>query len=438
MILGVRTFAGLLLLAICSTVPAQTRQAAPNSSPAGREAEADGCLDRKAGKLELTNSLDWVVYYLTGQTAGLENHIGDEVKVRGIETSPEKTSAPSTPWDRVPPTMQVSSVEIVTRKNPEGVRPNLGSLDTWVSYENPQYGVRLRYPATFTQGRQGYPTVQSNFAGEAATTDDPIVNVAIPRTTYPDSNYVDGNFTVFVNPKIDNDGTCKQFRTFWPENTGSTTVNGVSYSRTLGGGVAAGTAYSGYNFHTFQNGLCYEFSLNFAEGNGGVMDIPCSIQWVSEDNLFELMRAILAQVSFAKPLFQVAAVEEPKQKIVPSVISFEHGPVLAKPIIRGTPITIGISWKTTNADYVQIRYPCIESVFASTVQSPGYGLGKCGESTDTNLPPSGSMSLMLNNFTPNPIDLVFTLEPFRDGVGYPKESKTISIPASPHPPIQKK
>jgi hypothetical protein len=119
--------------------------------------------------LELTNSSYWVVYYLTGQVAGLENHIGDELKVRGIETSPEKPGAPSSPGDRVPPTLQVTSVEVVTRKNPDGVPPVMGNLDTWVSYDNPEYGVRLRYPSTFTSGQQGYPTVQSNFAGEALT-----------------------------------------------------------------------------------------------------------------------------------------------------------------------------------------------------------------------------------------------------------------------------
>ena len=93
----------------------------------------------------------------------------------------------------------------------------------------------------------------------------------------------------------------------------------------------------------------------------------------------------------------------------------------------------GVSWKTANADYVQIRYPCTKALYASTVQSPGYGLGKCGENTDTNLPPNGSMGLLVNNFNPTPVELVLTLEPFRDGVGYPKESKTISILAAPRP-----
>jgi hypothetical protein len=437
MIPGVRTFAGLLLLAICSTVQAQTRQAAQSSSPAAKEVGADGCLDRKVGRFELTNAFDWVVYYLTGQTAGLENHIGDELKVRGIETSPGKPSAASLPQDRVPPTLRVTGIEVLTHKNPEGVRPILGSLASWVSYDNPEYGVRLRYPSTFTQGQQSYPPWPSNFAGEVGGAGNLVIAVRIPKTTYPDSNYVDGNFSLFVGPKIDNEGTCTQFRTFWPEHTGSTTVNGVSYSRTIGGdGVAAGTASSDYDFHTFQNGLCYEFSFNFAESNGGGMDVPCSMQWVSENNEFELMRAVLAQVSFAKPLFQAAGHLESKQKIVPSVISFEHGPIPPPPRPGSIPMATGVSWKTANADYVQIRYPCIKSLFASTVQpSSGYGLGQCGDQTDTNLPPNGSMGLLVNNFNPTPVELVLTLEPFRDGVGYPRGSKSISISALPHAPL---
>ena len=431
MIRNMKVFAGSIFLAISSIVAqAQASPVSTQNSPAAMpsEVEADGCLDRKAGRFELTNAFWYVTYYLTGKTAGLENHIGDELKVRGTAVQSPEPSNPASPTEgRRPPTLRVTSVEVLVRKNPEGVQPVLGSLARWVSYDNPEYGVRLRYPATFTEGQLGYPAVQSNFPGEAATTDSPIVNVSIPRTTYPDSNYVDGNFTVFVNPRIDNEGTCKQFRTFWPENTGSTTVTGISYSRTVSGGVAMGTAYSGYDFHTFQNGLCYEFSFNFAEGNGGGLDVPCSMQWVSEDNNFELIRAVLSQVSFAKPLFNGAASAEPNQKVVPSVISFEHGPILEQPLIRGTPNTIGISWKTANADYVQIRYPCTKSLFASTVQSPGYGLGKCGGNTDTNLPPNGSMSLLVDNFNPAPVDVVFTLEPFRDGVEYPKESKSISI-----------
>ncbi len=121
------------------------------------------------------------------------------------------------------------------------------------------------------------------------------------------------------------------------------------------------------------------------------------------------------------------------------MISFEHGPTLEQPVGRGRLTTVGISWRTTNADYVQIRYPCTKFLYASTVQPSSYGLGECGGKTGINLPSNGSMSLLLSNYNPAPVELLLTLEPFLDGVEYPKESKTISIsaPVSPHaPPLQ--
>jgi hypothetical protein len=433
----------IALLAIAIAVPlrsslwAQTSQQKNSSSS---EVEVEGCLDRKEGRFELTNAFWWVVYYLTGRTAGLENHIGDEVTLHGLEVPSPAPSTPATSTEeRRPPTLHVTSVEFMVHKNPEGVRPILGNLDTWVSYENPLYGIRLRYPATFGDAMSEYTQGQTNFAGQEPITGNSIVNVSIPRGTYPESNFVGGGFTVFVDPRIRSEATCKQFHTFWPEHTSSTSVNGINYSRTILGGVTAGTASSSYDFHTFQNGLCYEFTFEFAEENGGGMDVPCSIQWVSEDNEFELMRGVLSTVSFPTPQVKRATPELPSHKIVPSVISFEHGSTLEQVVGRSSPYTVGISWRTTNADYVQIRYPCSKFLYASTVQSHGYGLGKCGEKTDTNLPPNGSMSLLLSNFNSKPTDLILTIEPFLDGVEYPKESKTISIlgPTSPYgPPLQ--
>jgi hypothetical protein len=370
----------LVLLAIAIACPlrsslwAQSNQQKNSSSAA---VEAVGCVDRKEGRFELTNAFWWVVYYLTGRTAGLEDHIGDEVTLHGLEVPSPAPSTPATSTgERRPPTLHVTSVEFMVHKNPEGVRPILGDLDTWVSYENPQYGVRVRYPATFGDATSEYSPVQSNFAGQEPTTGTSIVNVSIPRATYPDSNFVTGAFAVSVNPSIGSEGTCKQFRTFWPEHTSSMSVGRITYSRTLDVGVAMGTAGSVYYFHTFQNGLCYEFVFNFAEENGGGMDVPCSIQWVSEDNNFELMRSVLSTVSFQIPQFKRATSEVPSHKVVSSVILFEHGPVVEKPVGRGSLNTVGISWKTTNADYVQIRYPCTKFLYASTVTAGRLRLGQ--------------------------------------------------------------
>lgn len=431
----------LVLLAIATAVPLRSSlwaQAAPSQKKSASSVDVDivGCVDRKGDTFELTNVFFYVLYNLTGQTAGLENHIGDEVRVRGIEVpSPASATPPPSGEQRRPPTLQVTSVDLMMHKNPEGVRPVLGNPDTWVKHENPEYGVGVRYPPTFQDATSQFPW-PSNFAGQAPSSGNSIVTVSIPRTTYPDSNFGDGDFAVFVSPSIRSEGTCKQFSKF-PEYAGSINFDGISYSRTVDGGGAAGTAGSVYYFHTFQNDLCYEFAFYFSGLDGTGIDVPCEMQWVSEDNELELIRGVLSTVSFATPKLKVTRPEVPAHKVVPSVMSFEHGPVLQKPVGRGSVNTVAISWKT-NADYVQIRYPCAKFLSASTEGQAEYGrLGTCGENTDTNLPANGSMSLLLLNYNPAPVDFVLTIVPFTDGVGHPKDSKTASIsaPVSPHAPL---
>jgi len=56
---------------------------------------------------------------------------------------------------------------------------------------------------------------------------------------------------------------------------------------------------------------------------------------------------------------------------------------------------------------------------------------KCGGPTDRNFPPKGSETLSLANFDHHSVRLVLTVEPFFDGVEYPKGSKTITIEIAP-------
>jgi hypothetical protein len=420
----------IVLLAIATAVPlggvawAQIDQ--HNDSSA--EVEVDGCVDRKDGRFEITNELWWVLYSLTGQTAGLKNHIGDEVKVRGIETEPVSVSKKG----RRPPTLKVTSIEFITHKNPEGVRPVLDDLNTWVKYENPLYGVRVRYPATFGLEGSGNPTSQANFAGQDGSTSVRILSVNIPGNTYPGSNFVDGVFAIFVNPNIHSEGTCSQFARIWPEHTALTNIGGVSYTRTMGDGVAAGTDYTGYDFHTFQNGLCYELTFDFAEGNGGGMDIPCAIQWVSEDNLFELMNGVLKQTSYFKPELKLASADQ--ENVVPTITSFEHDRPFEGGI--GMVTMMNISWKTQNADYVRLSYKCVDNVYVTIIQptTPGYSID-CGEKAQDNSMPNGSVELMLGNFNHASVNVVISVEPFRAGVGYPKESRSVSVEVPPRPQV---
>jgi len=418
----------IVLLAIATAVPlgASAWVQIDQQNDSSAEVEVDGCVDRKDGRFEITNQFWWVLYYLTGQTAELKNHIGDEVKVRGIETEPVSVS----PQGRRPPTLKVTSIEFITHKNPEGVRPVLGDLNTWVKYENPLYGVRVRYPATFGLRSSEGPPRGANFAGQDPWTSVRILSVDIPGNTYPGSNFVDGTFAIFVNPNIRSEGTCRQFATIWPEHTASTRIGAVSYTRTLQSGVAMGTVGSGYDFHTFQNGLCYELAFDFAESNGGGMDIPCSIQWVSEDNLFELMNGVLKQTSYFKPVLKLAAAGQ--ENVAPTITSFEHD----RPFVGGIGMVtmMDISWKTQNADYVRLSYECIDKVYVTIIRptTPGYSID-CGEKAHDNSMPNGSVELMLDNFAPAPVNVVISVEPFRAGVGYPKESRSVSVEVEPRP-----
>src|SRR5689334_12637871 len=108
----------------------------------------------------------------------------------------------------------------MTHKNPEGVSPVLGSVGSWPTFQSAEYGLRLRYPSTFTgNAKWEYSTIQSNFPSKAPATAVEVFTASIPQSVYPDSNFVDGGFAVFIDPTIHSDGTCRQFRDMWPEHT---------------------------------------------------------------------------------------------------------------------------------------------------------------------------------------------------------------------------
>lgn len=306
---------------LAQTPPAsgQNRAAASPS-----EIEVIACVDRYAGKFRLTDGFWGVMYDLNGRTAELQSLIGDEVKVHGIEIQPPVNSTEH----HQPGILQVTGVEVLLRVNPKGIRPLLGGLDTWPSYSNAEYGVRLRYPATFVgNAKWEYATMQSNFAGQEPPSSVQLFSASIPRNVYPDSNFVDGGFAVWLDTHIHAAGTCRQFREFAPQYTSSMTVAGTDYAYTSTGFVALATAASAYTFHTFHNGLCYEFAFAFAEADGTGIDLKCATQWMSEDNSFELMKAVLSQVSFSTPEFKAVPVASPNQGQVPAVVSFEHSPL---------------------------------------------------------------------------------------------------------------
>jgi hypothetical protein len=412
-----------------SSLQAQTGGPKTSAAASPGQVEVVGCVDRKDGRFELTNAFWYVLYYLTGRTAGLENHLDDEVTLRGTERD---SSAPSG-RNQQAKTLDVTSVQITKHKNPEGVRPSLGRLATWTDYHNNKYGLSLRYPSTFAgNAKWEYSTIQSNFLGKEQPPAIEILKAAIPRNVYPDSNFVDGGFAVFVDPDIHTEGTCSQFRHISPEHTSSEKFGGITYTRTLDDGAATGTTSFLYSFHTFQNGVCYEFAFAFAEANGTGMDTPCEIQWVSEENIFELIGSVLGTVSFSTPESKQDA--NASRKPSPSITSFGHSPAAR----NGTTTVADISWQSIGTDYVQLRYACVTNLHTSILKSSSLGdrYDLACDHVLTNFPPTGSFTLLLANFNSQPVDLILTIEPFVAGVGSPQQAKTITISVAPEPPLK--
>ena len=273
--------------------PEPTQRGASSSSGVEQAAEVSrvGCLSNQSGKLKLTDE-DGHIYDLIGHAAELGKQVGDELEVSGTEgatTPPREHSAAET-------TLRVAGVRTILHRNAAGVRPTLDDVAHWASYSEKAYGVSGHYPRVFVRLAQSDPHVTPNFVNQNGVVT--LQRMGVPREVYPNSNFVGGSFTAFVNPTIRSEGTCRQFTSFWPEHTPTVIANGINFAETLHVGVATGTISSAYYLHTYQNGFCYEFAFDFDEENTTGMVLVCAVQWVSEQNEQELMNSLLSQISF--------------------------------------------------------------------------------------------------------------------------------------------
>jgi hypothetical protein len=248
---------------------------------------------------------------------------------------------------------------------------------------------------------------------------------SVPRDVYSGSNFKGGAFEISIDSTIRSEGTCRQFAATTPGYTFSKIFGGIRYAQTQIDGVGMGTADTVYHLHTFQNGYCYEFAFEFDEADGTGMELSfCAIQWLSNDNERKLLDSLLSQVSFVAPEVKNAARSLPVQQ--PLVTSLKHSLSSEEPATQ-----IAVTWSTEGADYVQLRYPCIERVF---VGGDAGSEMKCSV-PDRNFPASGTETVLATNFNSRSVRLVLTVEPFSDGEEYHRGSKSIilDIAPTPHP-----
>jgi hypothetical protein len=290
-----------------------SRQPAPpgTSSSSGPKRNAvfvaRGYLSNDKSKFELRDEESGRIYDLVGREAELAKHVGDELDVSGLkDASPAPQGEDSLPET----TLRVRSLTTLVHQNPDGVRPVLGGPASRVSFGDTTYGIRFRYPVTFKPLKDGDTGVESAFVLDGAIT---LQGLSAGSEIYPPkSNFSDVSFAAFVNPTIRSEKICRQFYLDDPgeqeKGTSIVTINGVQFAETEGGDAGMGQRYSMYHLHAYQNGFCYEFSFTFHEHNPLMLDPTCSFQSVNE---WELMKAVLSQLSFVPPVVKPAVGDRP-------------------------------------------------------------------------------------------------------------------------------
>ena len=378
------------------------------------EAGPTGCLVEKNGTF-LLKGQDFR-YYLKGHEEELAGHDGDEVRVTGTMILPQKTA--KTRFAH-PLTIKVKTVEILHDNNPAGQAPALGPVSGWKTILSPLYGLRFRVPKTFPDTNHPYLPSAANFVSSEGV--EMLGSFNIPNATFANTNFRDGSSAVFVSRNIHSESACGVFADFEPKLTSSATVHGIRFANTERDGAAAGTSSSTYYFHTYQDGFCFEFVFNFFELDGTGWDYPiCAVQWINRHNRRQLTDALLSAVQFFKPSLQPARAAKPVPVGPPNVTSFTQTPVPNKNVR-----IVRFAWSTEGADFVRIHLPHIRNIAVL-----GHGFYFYNQNTH-NFPPTGHAEFIVGNSTEAPVKVPFSIEPFHEGVAYPKQSKTLTLTLNP-------
>jgi hypothetical protein len=394
--------------------PSAGAQNAANPEAATRNEDphsvvVSGCLAKTAtGEFFLlsdTDDLPRPSFQIIAPTSVLRRYANewDTVRVVGV---------PSGNGDSA--TMRTKNIRLVHRQISRG--PDLGRRSGWRAYSNADYGLSIKYPASFQAPSD--PTDQqitTNFVNsDSAKT---LLVLPIPREVYPNTTFAGGSVSVSVSDDIPNALTCSVFAETWSGSPGPRTVNGIGYSEGIIGGAGLGTNYSSYFFHTFHNGLCYEVAVALAVGNDRSYDLGCDLDHVDEE---ALMNPILSGLSFSKP--DVELKPSVNNVSAPTVASFE-ATTTPSYIIPETKI----SWSVSGADYVRLSFKCDPNIGTAEREVecdsvPASSYAYTGE---------GSVIAHFQNRNQGPAPVVVKLQPFLNGVGDAAWSKTISVAIPP-------
>ena len=403
-----------------------------------------GCLAGEDGKFAFS-TYSGEHYELLGDSALVNKHggwpPGNNVCIRGTLSS------------------DASAINVISVSDlPQpvaGLNTSIGRPSQWSQHTNRAYGLSFPLPKTFsTTNDDQY--IEPNFPVENGVIT--LGKFTIPEETFGSrdelgcsqrSNFFGGSLALFVNPQIQNSAACGQFGQSDPKDRSLHTYHSVKYSETTGGSGGMGKWYSYYFYHTFQNGLCYEFVFSSLEtAVNPDADCGCAIPIMSGYDTF--MDQILSQFDFSKPQTVIAV--SSNSATTPIVTSFTtSSPVADQSKNRGE---INFSWSTQNADYVRLSYHCTGGEVAAAEEKNLLNLGLdgiiiaerggpskgCGGKLDPitliNHSSNSSQIVGFANFDYiTPAEVRVTVTPFSHGIAYATAAKTIPISIYPRNPF---
>jgi hypothetical protein len=140
-------------------------------------------------------------------------------------------------------------------------------------YSNPDYSVSFRYPRNFFLNEEldsNDPSILD--ARQKLSAQQPgailLATVNIPQDAHPNTTFRNGTLQFVVNPVVTPE-ICQTFAAPLDEafTSGSSTLQGVTFSWRQRGYAAAGTGYLDRDYAGFANGACYEFFLELVTGS---------------------------------------------------------------------------------------------------------------------------------------------------------------------------
>ncbi len=204
---------------------------------------------------------------------------------------------------------------------------------------------------------------------------------------------------------------------------------------------------SDYFFHIFQHGLCYELAFGLVEFSARNADTGCNIPLLSQEDELNLIKPLIASVSFFPPTVLPARENNPQSD--PRITEFAASSQTADVGNRGL---ITFSWSTQDADYVEFTDTCPNPVDAeqrgvSSVVISENGPNRYCENTESFKTfssghfyhsPNSSTQIGFGYFNhDDPTSIVVTITPFSHGAPYPDSSKSLSVTVNPYNPFQR-